>query len=521
MSNVKHAGLANCGNSCYINSVLQFLSYVPEFVAELNTKTDNKHKTLSGIFNDIINKTTATVDISGSLGIFSEIFGNLHQQQDVTEFLLGLFDKFGMNTEYFKFTETKETVCDHGGEKTPQVTPYDILPVNVNDLQKAINDLIKDENKHDIDGCKKTKEAVTFTKGPAKITTNYSIDDKNKYLIVHIKRFEGSSKDNSNVNVPNQLNFANATYELFGAITHEGNSRNSGHYTFTKIEDGKGILYNDDKVYDLSDPDVGNAYVVIYTLKSSGSPPPPPPPGPAAAAAAKLPPPPPPGPAAAAAAKQPQPPGPVPPFPGARPPSTFETIHLGTNSYVIPVGASDDQYRTQVFARLKVVPAEYDKLIALLTEDERAILRDMGFLKQSFLIDYAQYMADFFKALPQCTTETSVMLHRQCDTSYFLIFALLHSAAQEASTQMEQGKFVGDDELLRKGAALSLFKKRLEPGKEPDGIRKLVLKLIKLKNPNKPGVTTLLTSLANAKKKAANNGLDPEAIVNELFTLRI
>jgi hypothetical protein len=191
---------------------------------------------------------------------------------------------------------------------------------------------------------------------------------------------------------------------------------------------------------------------------------------------------------------------------------------LGPNTYNLPVGASDDEYRSQVFARLKAVPTEYDYLIVLLTEDEQAILRDTGFIKRQFLIDHAQYMADFFKALPNCTTETSVMLNKQCDTSYFLIFALLHSAAQEASEQMLQGKFVRDDELLRKDAALSFFQKRLEPGKEPDGIRKLVLKLIKLKNPNKPGIGVLLTSYVNRKNASQ---LNPEAIVNEIFTLRI
>jgi hypothetical protein len=216
---------------------------------------------------------------------------------------------------------------------------------------------------------------------------------------------------------------------------------------------------------------------------------------------------------------QPQPQAQPPPFPGDRPPSTFETISLGPNPYNLPVGASDDKYRTQVFARLKAVPVEYDQLIVLLTEDERAILQDMGFLKQQFLIDFAQYMADFFQTLPHCTTETSVMLHRQCDTSYFLIFALLHSAAQEANEQMTQGEFVGDDELLRKRATANFFQKRLQPGKELDGVRKFVLKLTKLKNPNKPSVGSLLSSYVNMKKNTSQ--VNSEAIVNELFTLRI
>lgn len=218
--------------------------------------------------------------------------------------------------------------------------------------------------------------------------------------------------------------------------------------------------------------------------------------------------------------------GPPPPFPGDRPPSTFETVTLGPKSYNLPVEASDDEYRNQVFARLKAVPTEYEQLIAKLTSDEQAVLRDTGFIKQQFLIDHAEYMADFFKALPNCNTETSVMLHKQCDKSYFLIFALLHSAAQEAGEQMAEEKFVGDEELMRKGAAVSFFQKRLEPGEEPDTVRKLALQLIRLKNPNKTGTTSLLTSYANMKK--ATRSIVPtqplvntEAIVQELFTLRI
>lgn len=162
-------------------------------------------------------------------------------------------------------------------------------------------------------------------------------------------------------------------------------------------------------------------------------------------------------------------------------PSEFTTVTLGSKSYSLPIDTLYGTYRTDLFTAY--APAEttltHEQVLNGLHPDERVILRDTGFDEPSFLKRYAIDMPKFFEALPKCTTDTSVMLHRECDASYFLIFALLHQKAQEAAKPT--GKPLTDLELLQKQAVLSSI--RTKP--KDQAIRNLVGKLIRIHTPGR------------------------------------
>jgi hypothetical protein len=195
-------------------------------------------------------------------------------------------------------------------------------------------------------------------------------------------------------------------------------------------------------------------------------------------------------------------------MPTKRPPSTFTTVQLGAKTYNLPTGKEDNEFRRDLFATLAAsqTPSEtYKAVLSHLTEDERAILQDTGFIKESFLIKYADRMASFFEALPDCNTDTSVMLNQKCFTSYFLIFALLHSAAQEMGDAFAIGKPIPDLELMKQEAVLSA----VQPGDSM--LRKFVLNLIRIRTPGHD-----LQSLVLRKKETKNA---KDSAIEEIFTL--
>lgn len=189
-------------------------------------------------------------------------------------------------------------------------------------------------------------------------------------------------------------------------------------------------------------------------------------------------------------------------------PSEFTTVTLGTKSYSLPIDKPYVTYRTDLFNAY--APAEskltHEQVLNGLCQDERAILRDTGFDEPAFLKEYATELPKFFEALPKCTTDTSVILHRECDTSYFLIFALLHKKAQE--TAKPTGKPMKDLELLQKHAVLASIS--ANPGDQK--LRNLVQHLIRIRAPGQTTPVALFGDLV-ARKKAA----DKEIL--EYFTL--
>lgn len=139
------------------------------------------------------------------------------------------------------------------------------------------------------------------------------------------------------------------------------------------------------------------------------------------------------------------------------------TISLAGVSIVYPTSYEDDQRRLDIFKTIQEIQQKQvkkggantndpddvgtegseendehvqisEKLLTQLDRlkpEERQVLTQFG-MDDRFVLQNAEYIADFLNSLPNCTTDTSIMLNRQCESAYFLMMALMYRRHLEA-----------------------------------------------------------------------------------------
>lgn len=288
--NSPHAGLDNCGNTCYLNSVLQMLSYVPEFVDE-----SNKNGDLYSIFRDLYSSAgPVNLQLNNRLKtVFGGIFPVLTEQQDATEFIIRLFRKYDISSSYFNIRQIQSVTCDHPPPsilglpgKTPveALTNHITLPVeNGNSIDELLNNIQRAVDLDNVADClTPNTDAAT---GPAKQTTRFEIPEENRYLLISLSRFRNTGrteKDARGADIPvyeridtpitinTELELGGVEYSLYGTVLQTGTIK-GGHYRFLKVNEGSsGIMYNDTSVTEIPDTvDMNqNTYIAIYKRDS-------------------------------------------------------------------------------------------------------------------------------------------------------------------------------------------------------------------------------------------------------------
>jgi hypothetical protein len=291
--NKKHQGLPNCGNTCYINSVLQMLSYVPEFVQELSLAEGEDAQNVYEIFKKLYGDELIT-----SKNIRSSVYAiqkflefKKKEQQDIAEFLETFLNNLNLITPYFNYNIKVEIVCKNNPEKkekgepiisTDKIlrisSPTENTPTKLSTLIQ--NDLESEElQESDVERCRDNKMKGT---GFSISTTKYEIPENNRFLIMQLKLFNNELEklDESiykNIEFDDMLQIDNKNYKLYGVISHIGSNIESGHYIFTKkVETNNGIMYDDSKVIPISDfntnETVRNGYVFIYKREDGDAP---------------------------------------------------------------------------------------------------------------------------------------------------------------------------------------------------------------------------------------------------------
>jgi ubiquitin C-terminal hydrolase len=277
-TNKPHQGLENCGNTCYLNSVLQMLSYMPEIVQQLSTRTDSTAKQLYAIFQQLYGTETITRQtIKPTVETIQKLVDfQKGKQQDAAEFFEKLLSILNINPTFIEYSNQIETICKNDADKKEVAPPKSekemILHVGVKDgatISELLNAEQKEEDLEDanIERCRDDGEKGT---GSALQKTQFKIPEENQYLIVQLKLFNNEgNKLKDKIGIDQTIKVDNQNFEIYGAICHIGSSLQSGHYIFIKkTEANKGILYNDDKILPISDfsksKNMENAYVLIY-----------------------------------------------------------------------------------------------------------------------------------------------------------------------------------------------------------------------------------------------------------------
>ncbi|KAI9073868.1 hypothetical protein K1719_044140 [Acacia pycnantha] len=286
-------GLRNLGNSCYLNSVLQCLTYTPPLA---NFCLRNQHSSLCDSASEerkrdcpfcllekrIVRSLRADIaqdaplKIQGCLRIFAEHF-RCGRQEDAHEFLRYVIDAChntclrlkklkrkggdtavngnGSNTVVKEIfggalqSQVKCLSCGYESNKVDEVMDISLDVLHSNSLKDAMQKFFQPEildgnNKYKCDNCKKLVAAKK----------QLSILEAPNVLVIQLKRFEGilGGKIDKALAFEDILVLSSfmckasqdpmPEYRLFGTIVHSGYSPESGHY-YAYIKDAKDRWY--------------------------------------------------------------------------------------------------------------------------------------------------------------------------------------------------------------------------------------------------------------------------------------
>lgn len=293
-------GFKNLGNTCYLNAVLQCLTYTPplanfclrlqhsencDFLAQQDKKSDCPFCLLEKriVRSLSIDSTLDTPGkIIGGLKVFAEHF-RLGRQEDAHEFLRYVIDachttclrlkklqqqrrKYVSNGGGDGFngstvvkeifggalqSQVKCLACGNESNKVDEIMDISVDVLNSSSLKEAFQKFFQPEildgnNKYKCDSCKKLVAA----------RKQMSIVQAPNILVIQLKRFEGIFGGKIDKAIAfeevlvlssfmcktSQVQDPHPEYKLFATIVHSGFSPDSGHY-YAYIKDAVGRWY--------------------------------------------------------------------------------------------------------------------------------------------------------------------------------------------------------------------------------------------------------------------------------------
>ncbi|KAG2662224.1 hypothetical protein PVAP13_1KG516500 [Panicum virgatum] len=302
------AGLHNLGNTCYLNSVLQCLTYTEPFVAYLQSSKHRSSCRTAGFcalcaLQDHVRfalrstgKILTPVQFVKNLRCISRSFRN-SRQEDAHELMVSLLESMhkcclpsGIPSEspsaYEKSlvhrifggrlrSQVRCTRCSHCSNKFDPFLDLSLEIGNAATLMKALYNFTEEEL---LDGgekhysCQKCKQKVAAKK-------RFLIDKAPSVLTIHLKRFSPFNplqKINKKVDFQTTLNLkpfvsnsegTDLKYSLYGVLVHAGWNTQSGHY-YCFVRTSSGLWHNldDNQVRQVREADVlrQKAYMLFY-----------------------------------------------------------------------------------------------------------------------------------------------------------------------------------------------------------------------------------------------------------------
>ncbi|XP_020163936.1 ubiquitin carboxyl-terminal hydrolase 23 isoform X1 [Aegilops tauschii subsp. strangulata] len=309
------AGLQNLGNTCYLNSVLQCLTYTEPFAAYLQSGRHKSSCRTAGFcaLCALQNHVKTALQSTGKIVTPSQIVKNLRcisrsfrnsRQEDAHELMVNLLESMhkcclpsGVPSESASAYEKSLVHRIFGGRLRSQVKctrcshcsntfdPFLDLSLDIGKattLVRALQNFTEDEL---LDGgqkqyqCERCRQKVVAKK-------RFTIDRAPNVLTVHLKRFSPfrpREKIDKKVDFQPVLDLkpfmsdskgADYKYSLYGVLVHAGWSTQSGHYyCFVRTSSGMWHNLDDNQVRQVREADVlkQKAYMLFYVRDRIGN----------------------------------------------------------------------------------------------------------------------------------------------------------------------------------------------------------------------------------------------------------
>ena len=252
-------GIRNIGNTCFMNSSLQFLLSIPNF---------GKDTSLSE-FLSTYNSANPRPELAKNIVASKLQSFNNHQQHDAHEWIVNLLDilegpkniynhpsstenKIGENLLPYQFKLEVDVVFNKCKHTNTHIEDLNHLSLNISEsIEKSMEEFMKEVSvTSSCDTCTHKGDAIK----------KWKIKSMPNYLIVHTKRFTKFGRKINNAIEPNLHE-----YKLVATVNHMGNQF-SGHYTACSYRDGKWWMCNDSKVCEIEERHAIKAAEKAYLL---------------------------------------------------------------------------------------------------------------------------------------------------------------------------------------------------------------------------------------------------------------
>ena len=261
-------GLPNLGNTCYIASTLQCLRYSKAFVFQLREHNTISDKPLMKYFVELLYSGASKHILNAfvqTLAAMNPEF-RLLRQCDAHELYQYLIDTFYSDNSKYKnpfqgsLQSTIEcSVCqNHSVTKAPFISLSLEMGNSVKEMLDTFCSIEELSDPIECESCGKKQESAKILQ----------IVEAPNLLVLHIKRFNGLTKDNTSVEINNTIIVHKQVYKLIAMINHTGGTT-GGHYTAAcKRKNGTWMMCNDNFVTELNGlPKTSPLpYVLFYSI---------------------------------------------------------------------------------------------------------------------------------------------------------------------------------------------------------------------------------------------------------------